>query len=213
MKKILTTLLILSGIYSVSFAQTKTNAEFGVNIGYNAAGVTYSGTGINSEYTSGFNAGVSGEYYFSDRWGIKGKLTYDQKGWGNGYLTFYDGKGNSTEIDGVNFHLNYLTIPVMADWHFGRMRNWYLNFGPYLGVLLNTAESSNSGVGIKSLFNTTDFGFAGGIGVKFPISKSVKLFIEADGQSGFTNIFKDSGGETIQNVRSSINFGFLFPIK
>jgi opacity protein-like surface antigen len=209
MKKILTTLLILSGIYSVSLAQTRNTAEFGVNIGYNAAGITYSGTGISSEYTSGFNAGVSAEYYFSDSWGIKGKLTYDQKGWGNGYLSFDDG----TEIDGINFHLNYLTIPVMADWHFGRMRNWYLNFGPYVGVLLNTTESSNSGADVKSLFNTTDVGFAGGIGVKFPISNSVKLFIEADGQSGITNIFKDSGGETIQNVRSSINFGFLIPIK
>jgi len=209
MKKILTTLLILSGIYSVSHAQTRNTAEFGVNIGYNAAGITYSNSGINSDYTSGFNAGVSAEYYFSDRWGIKGKLTYDQKGWGNGYISFDDG----TEIDGVNFHLNYLTIPVMADWHFGRMRNWYLNFGPYVGILLNTTESSNSGMNFKDAFNTTDVGFAGGIGVKFPISNSAKLFIEADGQSGFTNIFKDSGGETIQNVRSSINFGILFPLK
>jgi outer membrane protein W len=213
MKKILTTLLILSGIYSVSYAQIRNTAEFGVNIGYNTSGITYSNSGINSDYTGGFNAGVSAEYYFSDRWGIKGKLTYDQKGWGNGYLTLYDDNGNSSEIDGVNFHLNYLTIPVMADWHFGRMRNWYLNFGPYVGVLLNASESSNSGADIKSLFNTTDVGFAGGIGVKFPISNSVKLFIEADGQSGFTNIFKDSGGETVQNVRSSINFGFLIPVK
>ncbi|WP_426670994.1 porin family protein [Mucilaginibacter sp. McL0603] len=214
MKKILTTLLILSGIYSVSFAQTKNTAEFGVNIGLNTSNVSLSGSGQSTDYTSGFNAGISGEYYFSDRWGIKGKLTYDQKGWGNGFIDFYDNAGNVTgTIDGVNIHLNYLTIPVMADWHFGRMRNWYLNFGPYVGVLLNTSESSNSGVNIKDAFNTTDFGLAAGIGVKFPISKSVKLFIEADGQSGITNIFKDSGGETIQNVRSSLNFGVLFPIK
>jgi opacity protein-like surface antigen len=78
---------------------------------------------------------------------------------------------------------------------------------------LNTSESSNSGADIKSLFDTTDVGFAGGIGVKFPVSKSVKLFIEADGQGGFTNIFKYSGGQTVQNVRSSINFGFLIPVK
>jgi outer membrane protein W len=209
MKKIFTTLVILSGIYSVAFAQTKNTAEFGANIGYNSASVSLSGSGQNSDYTSGFNLGVSAEYYFSNRWGIKGKLIYDQKGWGNGYMDFYDG----SSVDAVNFHLNYLTIPIMANWHFGRMRNWYLDFGPYVGVLLNATESSNSGVDIKSAFNTTDVGLAFGIGVKFPISKSVKLFIEGEGQGGFTNIFKDSGGETIQNVRSSINIGFLFPIK
>ena len=209
MKKILTTLLILLGIYSVSFAQTRNTVEFGANIGYNESNVTYSGSGQSSDYVIGFNAGVSMEYYFSDRWGIKGKLIYDQKGWGNGYLTFDDG----SEIDGVNFHLNYLTIPVMANWHFGRMRNWYLNFGPYVGVLLNTTETSNSVDNLKDAFNTTDFGLALGIGVKFPISNNVKMFFEADGQGGVTDIFKNNPDGAVQTVRSSINVGFLIPVK
>lgn len=209
MKKTLTTLLILCGISSITLAQTKNTTEFGANIGYNAARVALSGSGQSTNYTSGFNFGISAEHYFSDRWGIKGKLIYDQKGWGNGYLDFNDG----TSINGVDFHLNYLTIPIMADWHFGRTQNWYLNFGPYMGFLLNATESSNSGTDIKSAFNTTDVGLAFGIGVKFPIADKVKLFIEADGQSGFTNIFKDSGGQTIQNIRSGINIGFLIPIK
>jgi opacity protein-like surface antigen len=208
MKKVFTTLLILLGIYSVSSAQTRNTTEIGFNIGYNAANVTYSGGNVNSDYTSGLNLGFSAEHYFSDRWSIKGKLIYDQKGWGNGYLTFDDG----SEVDGVNFHLNYLTVPVMANWHFGRTRNWYLHFGPYVGILLNTSESSNSGVDIKSVFNTTEVGLDAGIGVKFPVSNHVKLFIEADGQGGFNNIFKYSDG-TVRSERSSINFGVLFPLK
>jgi Outer membrane protein beta-barrel domain len=209
MKKILTTLAVLLGIYSAPFAQTKNTTEFGGGIGFNAAGVAYSGSGQNTAYTSGFNAGLSAEYYFSNRWSLKGKLIYDQKGWGDGYLSFSDG----TYINGINFHLNYLTIPVMANWHFGRTRNWYLNFGPYMGILLNTSESSNSGIDIKSAFNTNDFGLAAGIGVKFPVANHVKLFVEADGQSGFTNIFKVSDGSTVHNTRSSFNAGFLFPLR
>jgi hypothetical protein len=209
MKKILTTLCLSLGIYSASLAQTKNTTEFGGGIGVNTASVAYSGSGQNTGYTSGINAGVSAEYYFSDRWSLKGKLIYDQKGWGNGYLSFSDG----TVIDGVNFHLNYLTIPVMANWHFGRTRNWYLNFGPYMGFLLNTTESTGSVPDLKSSFNSTDAGFAAGIGVKFPIASHVKLFIEADGQSGFTNIFKVSDGTTVQNLRSSFNAGFLFPVR
>jgi opacity protein-like surface antigen len=208
MKKIITTLLIFSGFYSVAFAQTKNTAELGINIGYNGAGVAYSGGNETSDYTSGFNAGVSGEFYFSDRWSIQGKLSYDQKGWGNGFLAFEDG----TEIDGINVHLNYLTIPVTAKWHFGRQRNWYLNFGPYAGILLNANESSNS-ADIKEAFNTADFGLALGIGVKIPISNRMKFIIEYDGQAGITNIFKDSPDVTVQNVRSSFNIGLAFPLK
>jgi opacity protein-like surface antigen len=208
MKKILSTLIIAFSIYFSASAQIRTSDEFGLNIGYNAANVYESGSNYHSDYNSGVNLGFSAEHYFSDSWSIKGKLIYDQKGWGNGYLTFPDG----SEIDGVNFHLNYLTVPVMANWHFGRTRNWYLHFGPYVGFLLNATESSNSGVDVKSAFNNTEVGFDAGIGVKFPVSNHVKLFIELDGQAGFNNLFKESDS-SVQTERSSINFGMLFPIK
>ncbi|HTD42250.1 MAG TPA: porin family protein [Mucilaginibacter sp.] len=208
MKKTLTTLLILFGICSASFAQRRDAVEFGANIGYNAASVSYSGSGYSSDYTSGLNLGFSAEYYFSNRWSIKGKLIYDQKGWGNGYLILPD----NSEIDGVDIHLNYLTIPVMANWHFGRTRNWYLHFGPYVGFLLDANESSNSGLDIKPAFNSTEIGFDAGVGVKFPVSNHVKLFIELDGQGGFNNVIKYSDG-TVQTERSSINFGVLFPLR
>lgn len=207
MKKFLSTLIIAFGIYLSASAQIRTSNEFGFNIGYNAATVYDSYSSYTSDYNSGLNLGFSAEHYFSDRWSIKGKLIYDQKGWGNGFLTFPDG----TEVDGVNFHLNYLTVPVMANWHFGRTRNWYLHFGPYVGFLLNATESSNSGVNIKDQFSSTEFGFDAGIGVKFPVSNQVKLFIEADGQGGFTNIF--NSGSSVQSERSSINFGVLFPLR
>lgn len=209
MKKILITLVFLSGIFSAAFAQTKNTAEFGVNAGINGSTVVYSGSNESSDYTGGVNLGVSGEYYFSDRWSIKARLSYDQKGWGNGVLT----TDNGSRIYGVNFHLNYLTIPVMASWHFGRTRNWYLHFGPYAGILLNSRESSNSGLNIQDAFNTSDFGVDVGIGVKIPVSDKMKFFIEYDGQSGLSNLFKYSDGDNVQNMRSGLNIGLSFPIR
>ena len=207
MKKALITLLVLAGVYSAATAQTTKAPEFGVNIGLNQSTVQYSGTQENAAYKSGFNLGVSAEYYFSDRWGIKGKVIYDEKGWANGFLVLNDG----TEIDGVDYHLNYITIPIMANWHFGRARNWYLDFGPYLGFLASANESSNS-ANVKPLFNSTDVGIAFGLGVKIPISDKAKLFFEYEGEGGFTNVFTQSDG-TYQNIRSSINIGLIFPIK
>lgn len=159
----------------------------------------------NASSRTSFNAGVSGEYYFSDRWGLKAKLIYDSKGWSNGFI-------NTVTTD---YKLNYITLPIMANWHFGSNRNWYLNFGPYVGFLVN-AEDSELGLDLKDEFKSTDFGFAFGIGYKFKINDNIKLYIEFDGQSGFSDIFEENSGDlirtisTIRNVRSSFNIGALF---
>jgi len=206
MKKILTTLLIVLGIATIASAQTKGNVEFGVNVGYNGAYVIETGSNYNSPAVSGFNVGVSADYYFSNAWSLKVKATYDQKGWGDGYLT--DGQGNT--INGVNYKLNYITVPVMANWHFGRTRNWYLNFGPYVGFLLSAKEDAEN-TNVKDFFNSTDAGIDLGIGVKIPVSNKAKFFIEVDGQGGVSNIIAvSSDGSSVQNARSSINVGFTF---
>jgi hypothetical protein len=208
MKKIFTALLIFTGFYTASFAQKINKVEFGANVGYNGSYIQQTGTISNSDGVSGFNLGVSAEYYFSDRWSIKGKVIYDQKGWGNGFLDFPDG----TTLEGVNFQLNYITVPVMANWHFGRTRNWYLHFGPYAGFLTSAKENS-TGTDVKAAFNSTDFGLDLGIGIKIPVSDNTKIFFEYDGQGGVSNVFNSGGGPTFQNTRESINIGVLFSMK
>ena len=202
MKKNLTLLVILLGIYSASCAQTRTKAEFGLNVGFNSSMViTVLGSGSTGT-GGGFNAGASGDFYFSNSWSLKAKLIYDQKGW--------SGDDVFGELGTGNYHLNYLTIPLMANWHFGKTRNWYLNAGPYAGFLMSASQSSNN-ADIKPRFNSTDFGLAFGIGVKFPIAEKAKLFLEYDGQGGLSNIF-NSSIQQFQNIRSAFNVGVSFPI-
>jgi len=200
--------LVLIGLFVLGFsavAQEKGNVEFGVTVGYSSANVT---TGyFQSETSSGFNAGVSAEYYFSDRWGIKGRILYDQKGWDKGY--FIDENDNSFPAD---YSLNYITVPVMANWHFGRKRNWYLNFGPYIGFLANATESS-ADTDVKEGFCSTDFGLSYGIGVKIPVSNKMKLSLEFDGQEGFSDVFKVNQNSAVRNYRGSFNVGLLFLMK
>lgn len=206
MKKIFTTLFILTGFCATVSAQAKNQFEFGLNIGYNAATVQVSENLSNSDYRSGFNLGASGEYYFSDRWSIKGRVSYDQKGWNNGYIAI----GSSEYI--TDYHLDYITVPVMANWHFGRTRNWYLHFGPYVGFLLNATETTQ-GTDLKSVVKSADVGFDAGIGIRFPVAANTKFFIEADGQGSFGDIFKQNSGTAVMNERSSINIGVVFSVK
>jgi opacity protein-like surface antigen len=207
MGKAMIMLLVVAGMCSCAAAQTANQAEYGFGIGLNQSTVQYSGTGENATYKNGFNLGVSAAYSFSDRWGVKARVIYDEKGWADGFLVLNDG----TEIDGVDYHLDYITVPIMANWRFGRMRNWYLDFGPYMGFLVNANESSNS-ANVRPLFNSTDVGLALGIGVKIPLTDKAKLFFEYEGQGGLTNVFAQGDG-TYQNIRSSINVGLIFPMK
>lgn len=200
------TAILALGFASISSAQGKGDVEFGVNIGFNSSTVVVSNSIFQPDNGQGLNIGLAADYFFSDRWSIKGKLTYDQKGWDNG--SFEDENGFYT----TDYNLNYLTVPVMANWHFGSKRNWYLNFGPYVGFLMSAKETTGD-VDVKEAFNSTDFGLALGIGVKIPVSDKLKISIEYDGQGGFSDVFKDSDGYRIQNSRNSFNVGINFMMK
>ena len=195
---------ILAGCVFTSTAQNKGQVEFGVNLGVNTS--TVSTNSVRADTGTGVNFGLSADYYFSTRWSIKTKLILDQKGWNNG---FFEDEFNSYT---TNYNLNYLTVPVMANYHFGRTKNWYLHFGPYVGFLL-TADESSGGVDVTEAFNTTDVGLSAGVGVKIPVSNKVKLSLEYEGQSGFLDIFKGMDGPSVTNSRGAFNIGLHFLMK
>lgn len=206
MKKILTTIIIVIGVYTASFAQqTKGDVELGINAGFNFSTVSNNDV-TNTSYRQSFNFGVAADLYFSNRWSIKGKLIYDQKGWNDGFFSTQNGSTTS------NYHLNYLTVPIMANWHFGKTRNWYLNFGPYVGFLTDAKETASK-TNVKPYINSTDFGVALGIGVKIPLSDKVKLALEYEGQAGISDLSKGTAESSIRNTRGSLNVGFNFILK
>lgn len=197
--------LIIFGMLR-SNAQDSGDIELGFGAGLNVSNVTAQEGANGTPSRFSFNIGASGEYYFSDRWGLKVELIYDNKGWADGFIE--DNNANSITTD---YEVNYVTLPIMANWHFGSNRNWYLNFGPYIGFLVN-AEATESDLKVKDGFKSTDFGLAFGIGYKFEIDDNIKLFIEYDGQSGLTDVFENNPGSAIRNGRSSFNIGALFSL-
>jgi len=209
MKKTYTTLLAFICFYSATFAQTKGDIELGGDVGLNISTIS---NGQDNNYNNntaahnvGINLGVSADYYFSAKWSIKAKIIYDQKGDDNDY--YVDPTNGQTYP--TNYRLDYITIPVMANWHFGRTRNWYLNFGPYIGFL-TSATATATGSDVKSMLNSTDAGLAFGIGVKIPISDNTKFFAEYQGQAGIANLVTNDQGSSIENENYAINVGIAF---
>lgn len=175
-------------------AQESGDIELGVGVGLNIS--TFYGNDASIFDLSSRTAaqfGVTGEYFFNDRWGLKSGFIYDAKG--------------TKGAGGSELKVDYLFIPVYANWHFGSNRNWYLNFGPHLDVLLS-AENAD-GQDIKDGVNSIDFGLGVGIGYKFELSENLKLYIEYQGAGGFIDIDSD-GGVDLKNTRSAFNVGLLF---
>ncbi len=170
--------------------------EFGLGLNYNYSYVTGDGFGEEEGYegVDGYSLSVQYEYYFSKTWGIKSKLNLDYK-------------GTETPLSTETLDLFYITLPVMATWHFGKRKRWYLHFGPYVGWL---AAADIDGENVKDQFNSTDFGSDIGIGVRIPAFKGKWFFIELDGQSSFDDPRKDAVDSDLSLVRSTLGFGLIF---
>lgn len=197
MKKLFFALSFM-GTLMVSAQSDKGDFTLSPQIGVNFS--TYASEASFKSRTS-FAGGAIVEYYFSDRWSLRSGMLYDQMG----------AKDGGNNID----KLNYLTIPLNANWHFGKNRNWFLNFGAAIAVLANADSELSDGtkIDIKDSVSSTDVGLAVGIGYKFDINENLQLVVDYQGFGGLINIDKDGLlPYEINNSRSSFNFGAVFKL-
>ena len=200
-------LLLLVAMSSLCMsAQKRGDMQYGFNLGLNMTNMKVSSLSIGAGETKySFNAAGLLEYYFDSQWSIKGKLILDNKGWEN---QLYQVDGNS--FGDATAHFTYVTVPLMAGFHFGNAKNFYLNYGFYSGFLVNAKIDDTN---VKEYFNEVDFGLCYGAGAKFDINKNTTFFIEYQSQSGVYNIANESqASSTVKNRRHGINFGFLFDV-
>jgi len=134
----------------------------------------------------GFNLGL--DYYFNSKWSLKVRMGYDPKGFS--FIT--------SEVT-----LDYFTVPVLANWHFGIKKRWYLHFGPYFGYLI----SDNLDGALE--FRELDYGANVGLGIKIPIG-NLNFFIESDLQSSLREVFDDGKNLSNQLIqRNAISLGMI----
>lgn len=208
MKKIFTTLLVLSGICAASYAQTKGQMAYGVSVGVNGSYAVSS-----TDYASGTetrldpNFSLQAEYYVSNDWSIKAEAIYNPKGWGNGIYS--DG---TKQVINVNYNINYITIPVLATWHIGVEKLWFVNVGPYIGFL-TSASNDYDHKDLKSAYKSTEEGVHAGLGIQFPLSLKndrTKIFFEYNWEFGASNVLVNSGDGGVTLMRQALGAGIRF---
>lgn len=213
-------LSFISISFSLVCMSQKNTTEFGVSGGVNINSAY--GESVSNDHKSsmaGFSAGVKFKYYTSDHFGIKALLLYDQNGWAYRSLTFTSSMGNDLGKGDAIFKLNYLTVPVLAEYSFGNKVKFKAGAGGFFGLLLNNQVIVKIKEPIAPDITTTtksssdyrksvNFGLSANAGIQIPISSSIKFEFDVRDNLGLANIYK--GDATIKTNVLAIQAGFVY---
>lgn len=195
MKKILLLLItLISFTFTNAQSREKGVWEITPKIGYSS--FSENNEGESTDSSTGVAFGATTDYYFNNRWSLRSGLIFNKMGGEYEYGGKWEDK------------LNYLSIPINANWHFGSTRKWNLNFGLSPSFFLNgEVDTAGKTIGIpKSDIESFQLGFTFGIGYKIEITKKFGILLDYQGFAGLTNINKSSSAK-ITNNGDGFNIG------
>ncbi len=198
MKKIYVLVSLMTMLIASAQERDKGSIELVPQIGYSNATYVVTKGGI-SGYSSlaAITYGLGADFYFNNRWSIRSGL-FMQK--------------NGAEYSGGKDELNYLTVPVNVNWHFGSTRKWYLNFGLSAGFVTSANETVlGTKNDIKEYVNSSQVGMNIGIGYKIFINDKFSLAIDYQSVSGLGSANKlNTEYYKLANSFGSFNLGGVF---
>lgn len=222
MKKYISLSLILVNLLLISKAQ-KNEIEYSFQSGVN----------INSAYGNGISKKEAGaltglhiggyiKIQKTKHFGLKAILAYDQNGWAYRSLTFEDNNSTSLGTGDLLNKLNYLNLPLLAEYSFGDKIKFNLDAGIFVGYLLSNKmvikikEPVASTQKTSSSFRrSANFGVSVGGGVQIPVSAKMKLDLGIQNNLGLLNIYKSATTNT-SNIKTnafSVLCGITFSLK
>ncbi|MDO5654843.1 MAG: porin family protein [Flavobacteriaceae bacterium] len=152
----------------------------------------------------GFQAGSWVNFFLNNRWSLRSGLFYQKMGTENDILIFNKTYSERTQ---------YLTVPLLINYHFGSQRNWFVNYGINASSLLNIEADEHDGLGFEEVtdnVNSLQFGFNGGLGWQYRINPHLKMVLEMVSMVGLTDIREDKIGK---NSYIGFNGGLVFKLK
>ncbi len=232
MKKISFFFIILLLILCNSlFAQ---NFSIGIKDGMNWSTINGNTENIEISKLQGENFGLILNYKISGYLSLQTEINIEEKGvkfnsvWcGGGYYGKYE--------------LKYFTIPLLANFEFGKSVKYYGYLGFYLSLLASadnqTIVTSTASPEFKRYdyshdakdeFKKNEMGAIVGVGIKIPLCDRVKFFIETRYNIGLCNsaditeynggsyersIFTPDNFQNVYNRSISINLGIIYNFK
>ncbi|WP_138430534.1 porin family protein [Fodinibius saliphilus] len=187
-------------------AQTTTPLHWGAKAGVNVSSL-YGDAVDDVEALAGFNGGLYLNYRFSKSWSLQPEVLFSMKG--GETKNSLSGQAITTE-----YELGYLSIPVLAKYHFTTNLNIEpsIYFGPQLGFGL---YGDANGREIDDSLADAEFGLAFGGGIDLLTAKQSTDLIQRVGLDlrytlGLTDTFDVSGDPEAKNGVFSAVFAVGF---
>lgn len=193
-------LLLLTAIAIFALTNSQAQIRFGAKAGANFASLY--GSDVKSADINGvtsFHFGGVVNFRISELFAIQPELLYSGQGYGN------------SDSD-ATINLDYVNIPIMAD--FKLIEGLSLQAGPQFGFNVRSKvnfDGENNGddnADIADLINTLDL--AVGVGAQYILP--INLFFQARYTTSFSNVFEDFDSESTKakNQVLSLSVGYFF---
>lgn len=156
----LSTLFLILILFDAK-SQPITKKRFGYGLKLGGANCNISGSRVPSEAKGGFLFGIFAQLRLSKTWSAQAELLKVRKGSGG----WVSGRAVPGEY---LLNLSYLEFPVLFKWH---IKNFNVEFGPGMGVLLTQSENLIGDAYPDQTknypFTTNEVSFNGGFGLAF----------------------------------------------
>lgn len=199
-------LVLLIGFLTSTGMSAQTNdftAEtfLGVNGGSTLSMVNFL-PAVNQSFLMGYHGGIVFRHNTQNHMGLQAELNYMQRGW--------------NETDGYSRITNYVELPFMSHFYFGKKLQFFFNVGPKISFLLNDEVlSADSSQGLKEQYSPInrpfDYGFCGGFGVQLKTRKHVFL-LDSRINFSISNLFPDRMNDyftTSNHMNASVSAAWL----
>ncbi len=222
MKQLLFTLIIIN--LSLLSKGQKAKIEYGFQSGLNIS--TAYGDGISKDYSSsltGLHIGGHLKIKKTENLGFKVLMAYDEIGWKYESVGFEGSMGNPFNYADIIFKHNYLNMPVLAEYSFGKKVKVHVDGGLFLGILLNNKiiiqykdpiPPNQEPVSSSDYRKKTNYGLSLGAGIQIPVASKLKLDFDLRNSLGLANIYK-SQTSNVGNIKTNaftISAGLTFEL-
>lgn len=138
--------------------------------------------------------GIYGQYNLPRHFSFRSGLYFEQKG-SSFVFPAVDANGNFMGYQTGHETMNYITIPLIAQFSFGKTWRPFVNLGGFLGMLQSQKEhfnafGTNQGQTYdrSDLLKKTEIGISTGLGIAYQLKLPLTISVEARNNLGLTNI-------------------------
>lgn len=168
----------------------------------------------------GLSAGIAAQYRLTQKLALQTSIGFERKGsFSKGVIL--DTSGNTIGDVKCLQQFDYLVLPILLRFHFGKQQQFYVNVGPYLGYLLRQNNTVKSDIfpdycySDMAYFKHLDAGVSAGFGLNVPVNEVLRLSVECRENLGLSNmsLFPVFENGKVQNHSFNLMIGLHYLLR